>query len=100
VQAFIRTMRELHDSTILLCTHDMAEAEALADRIGILHRGELLCLESAEEIAGATAPARSSSVPERDRALVRGRAGRGSGGRRGRGGDGVIRLQEDRCAAS
>jgi ABC-2 type transport system ATP-binding protein len=50
VQAFIRTLRERHDSTILLCTHDMAEAEALADRIGILHRGELLCLEGAEEI--------------------------------------------------
>jgi ABC-2 type transport system ATP-binding protein len=50
VQAFIRTMRERHDSTILLCTHDMAEAEALAGRIGILHRGELLCLESADEI--------------------------------------------------
>src|SRR5437899_8030055 len=29
VQAFIRTLRERHDSTILLCTHDMAEAEAL-----------------------------------------------------------------------
>jgi ABC-2 type transport system ATP-binding protein len=50
VQDFIRQMREHHDSTILLCTHDLAEAEALADRIGILHRGELLCLESAEEI--------------------------------------------------
>jgi ABC-2 type transport system ATP-binding protein len=50
VQDFIRQMREHHDSTILLCTHDMAEAEALADRIGILHRGELLCLETAEQI--------------------------------------------------
>src|SRR5689334_11416132 len=50
VRDFIRQMREHHDSTILLCTHDMAEAEALADRIGILHQGELLCLESAEEI--------------------------------------------------
>ena len=50
VQEFIRTLRERHDSTILLCTHDMAEAEALADRIGILHRGELLCLEGADEI--------------------------------------------------
>ena len=28
----------------------MAEAEALADRIGILDRGELLCLETAAEI--------------------------------------------------
>jgi ABC-2 type transport system ATP-binding protein len=50
VQEFIRRMRREHDSTILLCTHDMAEAEALADRIGILDRGTLLCLESAGEI--------------------------------------------------
>jgi ABC-2 type transport system ATP-binding protein len=50
VQEFICTLRERHDSTILLCTHDMAEAAALADRIGILHRGELLCLEGADEI--------------------------------------------------
>jgi ABC-2 type transport system ATP-binding protein len=50
VQAFIRRMRAEHDATILLCTHDMAEAEALADRIGILHHGELLCLGGVEEI--------------------------------------------------
>jgi ABC-2 type transport system ATP-binding protein len=50
VQDFIRTLREQHDSTILLCTHDMTEAEALADRVGILHRGELLCLAPADEI--------------------------------------------------
>jgi len=43
-------MRAEHDATILLCTHDMAEAEALADRIGILHHGELLCLGGVEEI--------------------------------------------------
>ena len=50
VQDFIREVRTLHDATILLCTHDMAEAEALADRIGILHHGELLCLGGVEEI--------------------------------------------------
>ena len=50
-----------HDSTILLCTHDMAEAEALADRIGILDRGGLVCLETAAEIRRALpAPTRSS----------------------------------------
>ena len=32
VQTFIREIRERHDSTILLCTHDMKEAEELADR--------------------------------------------------------------------
>jgi ABC-2 type transport system ATP-binding protein len=50
VQEFVRTIRTDHDSTILLCTHDMTEAEALADRVGILHQGELLCLDSAEAI--------------------------------------------------
>jgi ABC-2 type transport system ATP-binding protein len=45
VQDFIREIRRSHDSTILLCTHDLAEAEALADRVGILHAGELLMLE-------------------------------------------------------
>ena len=45
VQTFIREIRESHDSTILLCTHDMNEAEQLADRIGLLDRGRLLFLE-------------------------------------------------------
>ena len=38
------------DSTILLFTHDLAEAETLADRVGILDRGELLCLLPADEL--------------------------------------------------
>jgi ABC-2 type transport system ATP-binding protein len=50
VQDFIREMRAAHDSTILLCTHDLAEAEALAERIGILDRGELLALEPADRL--------------------------------------------------
>jgi ABC-2 type transport system ATP-binding protein len=50
VQDFIRELRASHDSTILLCTHDLAEAEALADRVGILDRGELLFLETVPEI--------------------------------------------------
>ncbi len=50
VQEFVREIRDSHDSTILLCTHDLAEAEVLANRIGILDRGRLLALESAEAI--------------------------------------------------
>jgi ABC-2 type transport system ATP-binding protein len=50
VQEFIREVRTEHDATVLLCTHDLAEAETLADRIGILNRGELLCLEPACEL--------------------------------------------------
>jgi ABC-2 type transport system ATP-binding protein len=50
VQEFIREIRETHDSTILLCTHDLAEAETLADRVGILDRGRLLALEPADDL--------------------------------------------------
>jgi ABC-2 type transport system ATP-binding protein len=50
VQAFIREIRERHDSTIILCTHDMKEAEELADRVGLLDRGELLFLEDVEAV--------------------------------------------------
>ncbi len=50
VQEFIREIRETHDSTILLCTHDLAEAETLAERVGILDRGKLLALEPADDL--------------------------------------------------
>ena len=50
VQDFIREVRAIHDTTILLCTHDLGEAEILAERIGILDDGRLLCLEPADEI--------------------------------------------------
>jgi ABC-2 type transport system ATP-binding protein len=50
VQEFIREIRTQHDATILLCTHDLAEAETLAERVGILDRGRLLVLEPADDL--------------------------------------------------
>src|SRR5438067_6295406 len=50
VQEFIREVRTTHDATILLCTHDLQEAEILADRVGILDRGQLISLASPEEL--------------------------------------------------
>jgi ABC-2 type transport system ATP-binding protein len=50
VQEFIRDVRATHDATILLCTHDMSEAEVLADRVGLLDRGELLFLEPVADV--------------------------------------------------
>ncbi len=50
VQAFISDMRVTHDTTVLLCTHDMEEASALADRVGILHAGRLLALDGVEAL--------------------------------------------------
>jgi ABC-2 type transport system ATP-binding protein len=42
VQTFIEEMRDEHDATVLLTTHDLAEAERLCDRIGILNDGRLV----------------------------------------------------------
>jgi ABC-2 type transport system ATP-binding protein len=50
VQSFISDMRAEHDTTVLLCTNDLAEAEALAERVGILHGGELLALEPLDQL--------------------------------------------------
>jgi ABC-2 type transport system ATP-binding protein len=47
VQDFVREIRTSHDATILLCTHDLREAEILADRVGILDRGRLIALDVA-----------------------------------------------------
>jgi ABC-2 type transport system ATP-binding protein len=50
VQEFIREIRREHDASVLLCTHDLVEAEELADRVGILDRGRLIELASADEL--------------------------------------------------
>lgn len=50
VQALIQNIKQNHDSSILLCTHDMGEAEELCDRIGILLDGELIALETPQDL--------------------------------------------------
>lgn len=42
VQAFIEELREEHDATIVLTTHDLAEADRLCDRLAILDSGRLV----------------------------------------------------------
>jgi ABC-2 type transport system ATP-binding protein len=50
VQDFIRDVWTTHDATILLCTHDMREADVLADRVGILDRGRLIALDAPDAL--------------------------------------------------
>ena len=50
VQTFVRDLREQHDATIVLTTHDLDEAARLADRIGIIHDGRLVAEGSVEEL--------------------------------------------------
>ncbi|NMC85531.1 MAG: ABC transporter ATP-binding protein [Anaerolineaceae bacterium] len=46
VQAVVREMRENDGTTILLTTHDMAEAENLCDRIAIMSSGRVIALDT------------------------------------------------------
>ena len=50
VQRFLEELRTGQGTTILLTTHDMAEAERLAPRIGFLARGRLVAEGSADEL--------------------------------------------------
>ena len=46
VQAAIRDIREKHDATVLLSTHDMQEADELCDRIAIVDSGRVVALDT------------------------------------------------------
>jgi ABC-2 type transport system ATP-binding protein len=48
VQQFVHELRNEHDATILLCTHDMAEAESLCDRVAIVDKGRLIALDTVD----------------------------------------------------
>jgi ABC-2 type transport system ATP-binding protein len=50
VQAFVRELRDSHDTTILLTTHDMLEAEGLCDRIAIIDGGNIVALDTPENL--------------------------------------------------
>jgi len=50
VQDFIRELRDAHDATILLTTHDMYEADALCDRIAIINNGKIVALDTPKQL--------------------------------------------------
>ena len=52
VQAFVEELRDTHDATILLTTHDMQEADALCDRIAILDEGRIVALDTPAGLKG------------------------------------------------
>ena len=61
VQALVHQLRAEHDATILLCTHDLDEAEALCDRIAILDRGRLVAVDTPERLKAMAARPGASS---------------------------------------
>jgi len=46
VQAFVQEIREAHDATVLLTTHDMDEADQICDRIAIIDSGKIVALDT------------------------------------------------------
>lgn len=52
----VRDLRERFGTTILITSHAMEEVEALADRIGILHRGRLEKVGTAAELKANIGP--------------------------------------------
>ena len=55
VQAFIEELRDTHDATIVLTTHDLEEAERLCDRLAILAGGRLIVEGTASELKARVA---------------------------------------------
>jgi ABC-2 type transport system ATP-binding protein len=50
VQAFVNELRDQHNATILITTHDMDEAEALCDRVAIIDKGRVVALGETQEL--------------------------------------------------
>ena len=55
VQAFIEEINQTHDATIVLTTHDLAEAERLCSRITVLNDGRIVAGGTADELKAQTA---------------------------------------------
>jgi ABC-2 type transport system ATP-binding protein len=66
VQAFIEELRETHDATIVLTTHDLAEAERLCGRITILNDGRVVAEDSPDGLIDlvSTRPDRRATLED------------------------------------
>ena len=55
VQTFIEEINQTHDATIVLTTHDLAEAERLCARITVLNDGRIIAEGTPDELKAQTA---------------------------------------------
>ena len=58
----VREMARTRGRTVVLCTHNLVEAQALSDRVAVLGGGELLALGTPTELARRLAPRLEVSV--------------------------------------
>jgi ABC-2 type transport system ATP-binding protein len=64
VQAFVRELRDQSQTTILLTTHDMVEAENLCDRIAIMDSGRIVALDTPANLKALVARKNGQATPE------------------------------------
>ena len=53
IWGLIKKLRDEYNTTIMMTTHDMGEADVLCDRIGIMNRGHLATLGKPDELKSA-----------------------------------------------
>jgi len=73
VHAFIRDLRARHGATVLLATHDLAEAEALCDRVAVVDLGRLVALDTPASLK-RRAPGPAATLEDVFLSLTRGPA--------------------------
>jgi len=55
VQTFVEEVRDEHGASIVLTTHDLAEAERLCDRIALLNDGRVVALDTPDQLRAQVA---------------------------------------------
>ena len=50
VQSLVLAVRDEHDATVVLTTHDMDEADRLCDRLAVLDHGQVVAEDTPEHL--------------------------------------------------
>ena len=66
VQRLVREVRDQQQATVLLSTHDMEEAEALCDRIAVIHEGRIVAIDTPHRLKRAAANGQEGSIDMED----------------------------------
>ena len=55
VQEYILKIREIHDTTVLLTSHDLGEVERICDRVSIIDNGKFVACDTVQNLKAAFA---------------------------------------------